>query len=234
MTEHSIIQDAKDENEANVIRITQHGKYGKYVTYATALFSERNVRHVQLKAMGSAISTAIQVAETLKQSVSDLHQSTQVGLVAAAFGAPARNEFARNDRKRQTPYMFIHLSLDAINPKISESSQNLQRSKSVGNPSAKKYGRGQDGDASNFDPIGASTGSSDKENKSRRTRSNIDKVKHEKTREDRASSTPERGAKENEHIESTESGQDAVTWKRGEKAAGKNRRREIRAKVSSN
>lgn len=189
--------------------------------------------------MGSAISTAIQVAETLKESVIHLHQSTKIGLADVASDVSARNEFVRSDRKRQTPYMFIHLSLDVIDSSVNNrDSQNREGNKRFGDAGSrgtnKRYGRGQKGYAPNTDSPRKNGDSSTQGTKSRRPRNNSDKVKRERKREDPPTSAPERDPKEKDQIESADDGQDAVTWKRGEKASGRNRRREIRAKVPSN
>lgn len=97
------------------IRITLKGKVRNYITYALALFQEKELRSVQLKAMGNAISKQVTVAEILKRRVAGLHQLNVITSTEVLDEyEPLEEGLDKVSIKRLLTTMEISLSLDAL------------------------------------------------------------------------------------------------------------------------
>lgn len=60
------------------VRVTAKGRIAAYVNYGSGLFNEKNLDKFTIKATGTALATAVTVAEVLKRRFKGLHQITKL------------------------------------------------------------------------------------------------------------------------------------------------------------
>lgn len=74
-----IVEKEKKDVPENEIRVTARGRTTTYISYASKIFNEKALNDLTIAATGTALATAVTIAEILKRRFKGLHQITKVG-----------------------------------------------------------------------------------------------------------------------------------------------------------
>merc|ERR1711915_555856 len=120
MNKYRRINVEKEKNDVpeNEIRVTARGRTTQYVTYAAKLFNEKNMENSTIKATGTALATAVTIAEIIKRRYKGLHQITRIGatLITDEY-EPLEEGLDPVQDVRQVSFIEIELSKKKLNTK---------------------------------------------------------------------------------------------------------------------
>merc|ERR1739848_898507 len=90
----------------------------QYVTYAAKLFNEKAMDNLTIKATGTALATAVTIAEIIKRRYKGLHQVTRIGatLITDEY-EPLEEGLDPVQDVRQVSFIEIELSKKKLNTK---------------------------------------------------------------------------------------------------------------------
>lgn len=109
---------ANKETPEDEIRVTATGRTATYVTYAGKLFNEKELKELTIKATGTALSTAVTVAEIIKRRFKGLHQMTHLGSTEIVDEyEPLEEGLDRVTDIRQVSFIEITLSKNSLDMK---------------------------------------------------------------------------------------------------------------------
>jgi len=112
------VEKEKKETPENEIRVTARGRTTTYVSYASKIFNEKGLNDLTVVATGTALATAVTIAEILKRRFKGLHQITKVGSIEITDKyEPLEEGLDEVTDVRSVSFIEVKLSKNALDTK---------------------------------------------------------------------------------------------------------------------